>query len=62
VNKSFFKFVTDFGPLLIFFSFYYKNDKINITDGYPLDKTHNENPGTHQTTSKLLVVKILFSK
>tara|TARA_B100001245_G_scaffold211891_1_gene176832 strand:+ start:449 stop:1000 length:552 start_codon:yes stop_codon:yes gene_type:complete len=27
VNKSFFKFVTDFGPLLIFFSFYYKNDK-----------------------------------
>jgi len=27
VNKSFFKFVTDFGPLLIFFSFYYRNDK-----------------------------------
>jgi len=27
VNKPFFKFVTDFGPLLIFFSFYYKNDK-----------------------------------
>ena len=27
MNKSFFKFVTDFGPLLIFFSFYYKNDK-----------------------------------
>ncbi len=27
MNKSFFKFVTDFGPLLVFFSFYYKNDK-----------------------------------
>ncbi len=27
MNKPFFKFVTDFGPLLIFFSFYYKNDK-----------------------------------
>jgi len=31
--------------------FYYKNDKINIIDGYPLDKTHNENPGTILTTS-----------
>ena len=27
MNKSFFKFVTDFGPLLIFFSFYYKSNK-----------------------------------
>ena len=27
MNKSLFKFVTDFGPLLVFFSFYYKNDK-----------------------------------
>jgi len=27
VNKSFFKFVTEFGPLLVFFSFYYRNDK-----------------------------------
>ena len=27
MNKSFYKFVTDFGPLLVFFSFYYKNDK-----------------------------------
>ncbi len=27
MNKSFFKFVTDFGPLLIFFTFYYRNDK-----------------------------------
>tara|TARA_B100000427_G_scaffold294207_1_gene272674 strand:+ start:223 stop:771 length:549 start_codon:yes stop_codon:yes gene_type:complete len=27
VNKPFVKFVTDFGPLLIFFTFYYKNGK-----------------------------------
>ena len=27
VNKSLFKFITDFGPLLVFFSFYYKNEK-----------------------------------
>ena len=27
MNKSFFKFVTEFGPLLVFFSFYYRNDK-----------------------------------
>tara|TARA_B000000460_G_scaffold183811_1_gene131850 strand:- start:94 stop:645 length:552 start_codon:yes stop_codon:yes gene_type:complete len=27
VNKSFFKFVTEFGPLLVFFSFYYRSDK-----------------------------------
>ena len=27
MNKSLIKFVTDFGPLLVFFSFYYKNDK-----------------------------------
>jgi len=27
VNKSLIKFVTDFGPLLVFFSFYYVNDK-----------------------------------
>ena len=27
VNKSFLKFITDFGPLLVFFSFYYKNEK-----------------------------------
>ena len=31
--------------------FHYKNDKINIIDGYPLDKIHNENPGTILTTS-----------
>ena len=27
MNKSLIKFVTDFGPLLVFFSFYYNNDK-----------------------------------
>ena len=27
VNKSFIKFITDFGPLLIFFVFYYNNGK-----------------------------------
>ena len=27
MNKSFLKFITDFGPLLVFFSFYYKNEK-----------------------------------
>ncbi len=27
VNKSLLKFVTDFGPLLIFFTFYYTSDK-----------------------------------
>jgi intracellular septation protein len=27
VNKSFIKFITDFGPLLIFFIYYYRNDK-----------------------------------
>ena len=26
MNKSFLKFITDFGPLLIFFTIYYKND------------------------------------
>ncbi len=27
MNKSFIKFISDFGPLLIFFFFYYNNDK-----------------------------------
>ena len=27
MNKSFVKFVTDFGPLLVFFFFYYNSDK-----------------------------------
>ncbi len=34
VNKSFVKFISDFGPLLIFFIFYYKNDK-NIIIAIP---------------------------
>ena len=27
MNKSFIKFITDFGPLLVFFTFYYKSEK-----------------------------------
>jgi Intracellular septation protein A len=27
MNKSLLKFLTDFGPLLVFFFFYYNNDK-----------------------------------
>ena len=27
MNKSFFKFLTDFGPLVIFFYYYYDNNK-----------------------------------
>ena len=27
MNKSFLKFITDFGPLLVFFFYYYNNDK-----------------------------------
>ena len=34
VNKSFIKFVTDFGPLVIFFYFYYKSGK-NLTIAIP---------------------------
>jgi len=36
VNKSFIKFITDFGPLLIFFIVYYKSDKSLITAIPPL--------------------------
>jgi len=36
VNKSFIKFATDFGPLLIFFVVYYKSDKDLITAIPPL--------------------------
>jgi len=36
VNKSFIKFATDFGPLLIFFIVYYKSDKNLITAIPPL--------------------------
>ena len=34
VNKSFLKFVTDFGPLAIFFFFYYNSDK-NLSVAIP---------------------------
>ena len=34
VNKSFIKFVTDFGPLAIFFFYYYNSDK-NLTIAIP---------------------------
>jgi len=34
VNKSFLKFLTDFGPLAIFFFFYYNNDK-NLSVAIP---------------------------
>ena len=36
MNKSFIKFATDFGPLLIFFTVYYKSDKDLITSIPPL--------------------------
>ena len=34
VNKSFLKFVTDFGPLAIFFFYYYNSDK-NLSVAIP---------------------------
>ena len=34
MNKSFLKFVTDFGPLVIFFFYYYNNDK-NLSVAIP---------------------------
>ena len=34
MNKSFLKFITDFGPLLVFFFFYYNGDK-NLTVAIP---------------------------
>ena len=36
VNKSIIKFITDFGPLLIFFTVYYNYDKNLITAIPPL--------------------------
>ena len=36
MNKSFVKFLTDFGPLLIFFTIYYRSDKNLITAIPPL--------------------------
>tara|TARA_Y100001936_G_C15810760_1_gene526507 strand:+ start:175 stop:729 length:555 start_codon:yes stop_codon:yes gene_type:complete len=53
VNKSFVKFITDFGPLLVFFSFYYKSEK-NLTVAIP--------PFIVATLIALLVVWILEKK
>ena len=53
MNKSFIKFITDFGPLLIFFSFYYKNEK-NLTVAIP--------PFIVATLIALIVVWILEKK
>mgnify|MGYP003302757583 CR=1 FL=1 len=53
VNKSFIKFITDFGPLLIFFSFYYKNEK-NLIIAIP--------PFIVATLIALIVVWILEKK
>jgi len=53
VNKSFFKFVTDFGPLLVFFSFYYKNEK-NLEIAIP--------PFIIATLIALILVRIIEKK
>ena len=53
MNKSFLKFITDFGPLLVFFSFYYKSEK-NLTVAIP--------PFIVATIIALLVVWILEKK
>ena len=53
MNKSFLKFITDFGPLLVFFSFYYKNEK-NLTIAIP--------PFIVATLIALIVVWILEKK
>ncbi len=53
MNKSFFKFITDFGPLLVFFSFYYKNDK-NLEIAIP--------PFIIATLIALILVKIVEKK
>jgi len=53
VNKSFIKFITDFGPLLVFFSFYYKSEK-NLIIAIP--------PFIVATLIALVVVWILEKK
>ena len=53
MNKSFLKFITDFGPLLVFFSFYYKNEK-DLTVAIP--------PFIVATLIALIVVWILEKK
>jgi len=53
VNKSFVKFVTDFGPLMVFFFFYYNSDK-NLKVAIP--------PFIIATLSALLIVWLLEKK
>jgi len=53
VNRSFVKFVTDFGPLLVFFLFYYNNDK-NLKIAIP--------PLIFATILSLLIVWIIEKK
>ena len=53
MNKSFIKFITDFGPLLVFLSFYYKSEK-NLTVAIP--------PFIVATLIALIVVWILEKK
>ena len=53
MNKSFIKFITDFGPLLVFFSFYYKSEK-NLIIAIP--------PFIVATLIALVVVWILEKK
>jgi intracellular septation protein len=53
VNKSFLKFITDFGPLLVFFGFYYKSGK-DLTVAIP--------PFIVATLIALIVVWILEKK
>ena len=53
MNKSFIKFITDFGPLLVFLTFYYKSEK-NLTVAIP--------PFIVATLIALVVVWILEKK
>ena len=53
MNKSFVKFVTDFGPLLVFFFFYYNSDK-NLKIAIP--------PFVLATVVSLIVVWIIDKK
>jgi len=53
VNKSFVKFVTDFGPLVVFFFFYYNSDK-NLKIAIP--------PFVLATIISLLVVWVIEKK
>ena len=41
MNKSFIKFITDFGPLLVFFAFYYKSEKNLILLKFPSNNLKN---------------------